>query len=186
MKTLILSVIFTLTTFFVNSQDKKINWMSWQEAIKARELFIKENKTAIDAREILPKKFFIDIYTDWCGWCKKMDASTFIDPMVVDYMNANYYAIKMDAEMKDTITYNNFTFTNPNPSVSRSTHTLPASLLDSKLSYPTYVLMDENISRIMIFPGYKTAEDLIGILVFFKTNQYLHYKNYLESQPKSN
>ena len=180
----ILFSLLILVAFAVQAQDKTINWITWQEAIAQREQFIKENKEAIDEQKIMPKKFFIDIYTDWCGWCKRMDATTFADPMIVDYMNANYYAVKMDAEMKDVITFNNYTFTNPNPEAKRSTHMLPASLLDNRLSYPSYVIMDENINRAVIFPGYKSSEDLIGILAFFKTNQHLSYKQFLESQQK--
>ena len=40
-----------------------------------------------------PKKVYFDIYTGWCGWCKKMDATTFQNPSLVKYMNANYYAV---------------------------------------------------------------------------------------------
>ena len=33
-----------------------------------------------------PRKYFIDVYTDWCGWCKKMDKDTFQNPEVAAYM----------------------------------------------------------------------------------------------------
>lgn len=177
--------IFSFPLFsFSQTPAKQINWLSWQEAMKQRETFIAENKQALNEGKAFPKKIFIDVYTGWCGWCKKMDASTFIDPVIVDYMNNNFYPVKMDGEMKDTIVFNGHTFTNPNPGMNRSSHTLPASLLEYKLSYPTYILLDENLSRIAIYPGYKSAEDLFGILLFFKTNQHLTYNNYFEEQLK--
>jgi thioredoxin-related protein len=176
--------LFSYSAFSQSNAPEGIQWMTWQEAMEAREKFIIENKALLDAKKIYPKKIFIDMYTDWCGWCKKMDATTFKDPNVVKYMNQYYWAVKMDAEMSDTIIYDNHQFVNPNPSAKRSTHTLAASLLDNKLSYPTYVIMDENVSRSSIFPGYKNVGDLMGILVFFGSNNYLHYKGYLEKMYK--
>src|SRR3954463_14417926 len=74
------------------SQDaKEIHWMTFKEALA-------KNEKA-------PKKIFIDVYTDWCGWCKKMDASTFTNDSIIQYMNKNFYAVKLDAETKDTIKY---------------------------------------------------------------------------------
>ena len=57
----------------------EIDWMSWDEAVTA-------NGEA-------PKMLFIDLYTDWCGWCKVMDRQTFTDPKVIQYMNENFCAI---------------------------------------------------------------------------------------------
>ncbi|MCI5055884.1 MAG: DUF255 domain-containing protein [Flavobacteriales bacterium] len=186
MKTFLVSIciIIGIAQSSQAQAENEINWMTWQEAIDARQKFIEKNKELLDAKKIYPKKIFIDMYTDWCGWCKKMDATTFKDPNVVNYMNQNFWAVKMDAEMSDTIIYDNHTFVNPNPSARRSTHTLAASLLDNKLSYPTYVIMDENVHRSAIFPGYKGVTDLMGILVFFGSNNYLHYKGYLEKMLK--
>jgi hypothetical protein len=102
-------------------------------------------------------------------------------------MNNYYYPVKLDAEMTEPIIYNNHTFTNPNPEIvrgRRGTHQLAASLLDNKMSYPSYVIMDENANRITIHKGYKKEVDLLGILGFFGTNQYLTYKKYLQSQNK--
>lgn len=183
---LVLFFLFALISAGIaqSGPAKTINWLTWQEAMAAREKFIAENKVALSEGKVFPKKIFIDVYTGWCGWCKKMDASTFIDPVIADYMNNNFWAVKMDGEMKDTILFNNHTFTNPNPQMNRSTHSLPASLLDYKLSYPSYILLDENLNRIAIYPGYKSSEDLLGILLFFKTNQHLTYNSFYEGQMK--
>ena len=105
--------------------DGEINWMSWEQAIEM-------NKKA-------PKKIFIDMYTDWCGWCKKMDKSTFIEENVVKVMNDNFYAVKFDAEQKEEIVYKGQAFKYV-PSGRKGYHELAAAFLNGKLSYPSFVL----------------------------------------------
>ena len=165
---------------------KQIKWMTWDEAIKTqredRDNFNKDKKA-----NPTPKKIFLDIYTGWCGWCKKMDKSTFIAPEVVRHMNKYFYAVKLNAEMTETISYNGHDFINPRPEAVRGrkgTHQLAASLLDNRLSYPSYVIMDENTNRLVIYKGYKQVDAFVGILSFFGTNQYLTYKKTLSSQSK--
>lgn len=138
--------------------DKEIRWMSFTEAVKANQK--------------QPKKVFIDVFTDWCGWCKKMDASTFTHPVIVAYMNKHYYAVKLNAEMKDTIVFNGLTYTSSNPSAPRSTHQLASSLLNGKLSYPTTVYLDENMGMLGPVPGYLDAKTLEAILHFYGDEAY--------------
>lgn len=38
------------------------------------------------------------LYTDWCGYCKKMEAETFTDPAVIDEMSDSYVWLKLNAE----------------------------------------------------------------------------------------
>jgi len=135
----------------------KITWLTWEEAIEMN----KEN----------PKKIFIDVYTEWCGWCKRMDATTFSDPKVVDYMNEHFYAVKLDAEMKENITFQDqeFKFV---MSGKRGIHTLAYSLLEGKLSYPSFVTLNENLDRIAISPGYKKPDQLIKELRFAAEEKY--------------
>jgi thioredoxin-related protein len=142
--------------------------MTWQEAMEARE---KE-----------PKKIFIDVYTDWCGWCKKMDASTFVDPIIVEYMNANFYAVKLNAEMHDSIQFRNMLFVNQNPTAKRGTHMLAISLLNGKLSYPSFVVMDENVNRLMILAGFQQVPALYNWLMFFGSNNHIRYQQYLSNE----
>lgn len=138
-------------------EPKKINWVSWEEAAEL-------NKTA-------PKKIFVDIYTEWCGWCKKMDKSTFVDPALVEYMSENFYAVKFDAEQKEDIVWSGNTFKFVR-SGRRGVHQLAYSLLNGKTGYPSFVLLDEEFSRIMVSPGYKTAEDMMPELVFASQEKY--------------
>lgn len=139
-------------------EGEKIKWYTFQEAVELS----KKNK----------KKIFIDVYTDWCGWCKVMDRNTFAHPVIAKYMNEKYYPVKLNAEMKDTVFFNNYNFVNPSPETPRSTHQLASSLLNNKLSYPTVVFLDENFAMLTQVPGYQKPEQMEPILKYFGENAY--------------
>lgn len=129
--------------------DKGVMWYSWEEAVEAS----KDD----------PRKFFVDVYTDWCGWCKRMDQTTFKDPQVVQYLNAHFYPVKLNAEQRADIQYDGKVFKFRNVG-RRGVHELAYSLLDGKLGYPSYVYLNEKQERIAISPGYKPADQLLGEL----------------------
>lgn len=141
----------------------RINWMTFEKAIQL-------NETS-------PKKIFIDIYTDWCGWCKKMDQTTFLDKEVIEYMNENFYAVKFNAEQTESIDFMGYTFINPNPiGTQKGTHQLAAALLQGKMSYPSYVFLNEQNIGITVLPGYVDASKLMPALKYIATNAYLTTK----------
>lgn len=47
------------------------------------------------------KLIFVDIYTNWCGPCKKLSKTTFQDKKIGQDMNASFINMKWDAESKD-------------------------------------------------------------------------------------
>ena len=124
----------------------KIKWYTMEEAIAANE---KE-----------PKKFFIDVYTDWCHWCKVMDKKTFTNAQVAEFLNTNYYPVKFNAEQKEAITVNGKTYEYVSGG-RRGVNTLAYALLGGRLSYPSFVYLNEKMERIRISPGYKTPEQLL-------------------------
>lgn len=148
--TLILISIFSpLFTYAQDKNIKEINWMTFEEAIEANES---------------EKKFiFIDVFTEWCGWCKKMDNSTFKDSEIVDYMNKHFYAVKLDAEQKEDINYkgNTFKFIDQGR---RGYHELAAQLLQGSMSYPSFVILSPEEQINAIIKGYQDAASFKGSL----------------------
>lgn len=57
----------------------------------------KDYTTAVAAAKAGNKLIMIDFYTDWCGWCKKLDSETYVDADVVK-QSEKYVALKTDAE----------------------------------------------------------------------------------------
>ncbi len=148
---MVLITLFPLLSYFA-TQAQEIKWMSWEQAMEA-------NQKA-------PKKIFVDVYTDWCGWCKVMDRNTFSDSGVTAYINKNFYPVKLNAEQKKDIIWNNTTF-RYRPEY--KSHDLAISLLDGQMSYPSYVILDEKIARLKIIKGYmeklpflETLQNIIG------------------------
>lgn len=136
----------------------KVKWIDFEDAVS------QSSKK--------PKKMFLDMYTDWCGWCKKMDQSTFINPVIVDYMNKNFYAVKFNAERKDTVNFKGKAYVNSNPGGNRASHQLAQSLMNGRMSYPSFVFMDENQNVITIVPGFRKAPEFETILNFIATDAY--------------
>ena len=138
---------------------QKINWMSIEEAEAAS----KDE----------PRKVIVDVYTDWCGWCKRMDQTTFSNPVIANYINENYYAVKLDAEQKDSINFKDHTFKFVAQG-RRGYHELAAALLNGKMSYPNIVYMNEQMQVIQAVPGYQDAKSFEQVIKFFGED---HFSN---------
>lgn len=135
----------------------KVQWMSLEEA---------QEKAKTEKRKI-----FIDVFTDWCGWCKRMDESTFVDPEIAKYLNENYYPVKLNAEQQQDIIFNNKTY-HFRKNGARGYHELAAELLNNRLSFPTVVFLDESLNLIQSIPTYLEATKLEVILNYFGTDSH--------------
>lgn len=172
-------IFCSLLATIATSQDE-ISWVSWEEGM---ELAKEENK-----------KFIVDLYTEWCGWCKKMDATTFHDPFIVEYVNEHFIAIKFDAEQKTEIIFKGVTY-KFSKGGRRGHHTLAAKITNGQLRYPTIVFLDENIEVIQAIPGFQKPPMLEQILTYFAEEHHksvpwvsysrnYHYRNPNITAPK--
>jgi len=52
---------------------------------------------ALDEARAGNRLVMLDVYTDWCGWCKKLDRETFADSRVREALK-DFVALKVNAE----------------------------------------------------------------------------------------
>ncbi len=154
---------FTIIAFgtlsFRTADPEPLKWYTWEEAVALN--------------KVTPKKMMVDVYTDWCGWCKKMDKGAFVDPEVAAYIAANFYPVKFNAEQRTEIKFNEETFGFvANDNGRGGVHSLAYALLDGHMGYPTLVYLNEKLERIMISPGFKETPDLMKELHFAAEEMY--------------
>ncbi|MCC7051498.1 MAG: DUF255 domain-containing protein [Bacteroidia bacterium] len=126
-------------------------------------------KEAFELNKKNPKPFLIDVYTDWCGWCKHMIKTTYSNPGVAGYINTYFYPVQFDAETKDTIEYLGQKYWNESAKP-RSPHQLAIKLLNGKLSYPTTLFIFNNLQSTMLTAGYLDEKQIEPILIFCVEN----------------
>jgi thioredoxin-related protein len=151
---------FILIVAFVGMNiSAQVKWYSFEEAI---ELNKKE-----------PRKFMIDVYTDWCGWCKVMDKNTFNNEIIAKYLNEKYYPVKLNAEQRDTLVFKDKTYKYV-ASGNRGVHEFAYALLGGNMSYPSVVFLDEKYNGLTVEKGYIKAQRFDMILKFIGDD---HYKS---------
>lgn len=137
-----------------NMPKGEVHWISFQEALE---------KSKKEKRKIL-----IDLYTDWCGWCKVMDKKTYGIKVIADYINKYYYAVKFDAEQMGDIQFKGTTFKHVGGAGRNGYHDLAFQMLQGQMSYPSTVFMDEDFNMINpAIPGYLSAEKIEPVLHYF-------------------
>ncbi|MBN7800792.1 thioredoxin fold domain-containing protein [Algoriphagus aestuariicola] len=128
--------LLALVSFSLQAQEE-ITWMKFEEAIAANEQS--------------PKMLIVDVYTDWCGWCKKMDKETFTDPKVIEHINKNFYAVKLNAED----TKRTFEF------MGKKYNEAQMAAAMRVRSYPNFVVIEPKLQNIAQLPGYRTADQFL-------------------------
>lgn len=109
------------------------------------------------------KKILIDVYTDWCKWCKVMDEKTFSNSEVEEYLSKNYHLVKFNAEQKESLTFNGVEY-QFKKNGRRGYHEFAAEILNGQLAYPSLVLFDSKLNKLEVVRGFKNPADLLQIL----------------------
>ncbi len=101
------------------------------------------------------KYVFVDVYADWCGYCHQMEASTFVEPKVMQELKKNFVAVKFDSESQDMVKWDK------------------QEMSQSELagywgvsSLPTLLFFSASGELIGSYPGYADAELFMKLLTY--------------------
>ena len=148
-------LLLLMNMSFMPCGKSKINWLTPKE-LKA-------------AYEKQPKPIMVDVYTDWCGWCKVMDKDTYSNTNVADYINEHYYALKFNAESRDSVEFGSkkYGYSNQN-----RTNELADYLLFGQMSFPSTVFLSAIDAQPAPIPGYLKPKELEAPLKYFGDGAY--------------
>ncbi len=119
------------------------------------------------------KHVLIAFYTKWCGWCRKMDQSTFTDKEIKKVLNESYVAVKVDAQSSYKVTSGD----------KRITEKDVAGEFRVR-SYPTTWFLKDSGDKIAPYYGYASAGDFLHVLNYVKDDLYdkISFQEYVKNQ----
>lgn len=107
------------------------------------------------------KKVVINVYADWCGWCKKMERETFPDEKVQEEINKNYYFYSLNGESNETIQYDGQKFTKAQFAKAFGIR-----------GFPSTIFLNYDSKPITVVPGYIDAKTFANILKYIGEDLY--------------
>lgn len=144
-------LLFCLTLMVTNSFKvaEEIKWMDFNTGYALAQ---KKNKIML-----------IDVYTDWCGWCKVMDRETYAKSEIAELINENFVAIKFNPEVANaSYTYNGNTYNGKQ---------LEQAISNSRIrGYPATMFINTKNNKSTLISGFKTVEEFKVILASAKTD----------------
>lgn len=144
------AINITDANVYINTGKETLNWLSLEEV----EANMKIKKKAV----------LIDLYTDWCGWCKVMDKKTYSNQQVIKYIEENFYPVKIDAETSKSLQWKSKIY---NYDQKYKVNTFALYLTNGQLSFPTTIILPADDSAPQVIPGYLKVPEMELILRYF-------------------
>lgn len=116
------------------------------------------------------KRVIVDVYTDWCGWCKKMDSEVYSKSDIKEIVEDNFVFVKLNAESNNKVKYNGKEISEADLAVQFQATGYPTTVfLEPNGKVIEYKYNKDNMS---FLPGYFRASVYKKILQFIADGKY--------------
>ena len=133
----------------------EVDWLKLDEV---------DNKLSKESRPVL-----IDLYTDWCHWCKVMDKKTYGNEKVAKYISDHFYAAKVNAETKDLISWHNKSYAYNDK---YRIHDFALYISNGQAAFPTTVIIPSENAQPIPLAGFLEPKEIEPILKYFGEDAY--------------
>lgn len=118
------------------------------------------------------KAILVDVYTDWCGWCKKMDKEVFADPAVSEVLAKSFATAKVNGESRESFTFKG-----------QKTDGVGIARAFGVRGYPALIFLDAKGEMLTMIPGFMDAQKFLPVVLFIGNKEYekMEWEAYLAS-----
>ncbi len=104
----------------------------------------------------------VDIYAEWCNWCRRLEEEVYADTQVRNYLRENFAVTRLDFDDSESeVTFQNEPFAVPEM----------AYLLGAQ-GVPTVAFLSHEGEYITHLPGFVERDDFLDVLRFVATEAY--------------
>ncbi len=182
--------IFRVLIYYAEDMGLSVTFSEWykyhtkgypagQKQIVTR-LIIKW-KTLAEAealKKIEPRKTLLNFYSYYRTSCTLMRTQTYNHPVIAKYLNKKYYPVNVDVYTTDTLQIFGQTYINENKP--HKFHQLPINALEGKMSFPSFLILDEEGKVLIKIFQYMTPEKLEPIIRYYGDDIYKQNISYQE------
>lgn len=141
------------------------------------------------------KHIMVDVYTDWCGWCKKLERETYADYAVRSILKESYVSVKLKGDSGKKLRVKGQSAQYGTQTLLQFVSTDEPSISEQNLTrgvlriagFPTILFLSPDGRMITKLPGFHDARSFVNIINFIKDDMYevMSYNDYLVSLQKA-
>ena len=172
---LVLLMLFSFSLQDLSAQSKRqkkdvIQWMSFTQLEQAMSQ--------------QPKYIFIEVETDWCVYCKMLNKTTLTRKRIVNVLNKDFYAVKLNAEQPQKIRFGGQEYPFITQSNGKGVQGLALAL--KAQSYPSLLVLSPDYQILHRQNGYIKAKRLAPLLTFLGEEKYKKttWKKFIQNYKK--
>jgi thioredoxin-related protein len=110
-------------------------------------------ESAVKTARTTNKPVFVNVYADWCGYCRKMDQTTFRDAGVVSRLNTQFVPARLNGESSKKVSLGKGTMTESEWAMRQGVE-----------GFPALVVLDPKGRTLLLYPGFLEASQASMIL----------------------
>jgi thioredoxin-related protein len=156
-KVFISLAIFCIAMMGYAQKKVQPNWQDVVQMLNATE----QNKMSI-----------VYVYKQNCELCDMAEETIFSDTTIVNTLNKEFNVARFDAATKDDIIYKGSKLPYQAFTDTEGVHVLAVMLLDGKMGYPTFVVMDKNGEKVNTHYPVKDKEEFMLIMKYYSSGDY--------------
>ena len=142
LRPVLISILLALGLFApVPASAEAVAWRGWNDGLAAA--------------SGSGKPVIVDVYTDWCGWCKRMDRDVYARAEVSSYLNQHFVMVRLNAESNERVTYEGR---------SMAARSLAGGF--QVTGYPTTIFLRPTGEHLVNVPGYLPLEKFMKLVRF--------------------
>ena len=159
---LLLTILFFIAGLIIADDGKNKMSQEKDKSSKSDSISWFAYDNGLSMAQAEDKHLFVNFTTKWCGYCRIMNKTTFIDSEIVGMLDKGFISVKVDGDSRDTLDIDGYQIIEKN--LARHEYAVKG--------YPTYWFLKPDGTKLGALRGYQHKDVLKQALEFVSERKY--------------